>query len=114
MNMGDLAFKKPGKKIRTEKIKNTKTRIHDIDKPRDTYCRFCGEDDDGTAYYHHTEDRHLKLKYGKGTGTKVDDRLSVWAHHKCGIQMSEKPLLDEEYEQWRMVWYLGIIETWLV
>lgn len=127
--MTDLAFPKPGKKQKPAKILNKKSRVHDIEKPKDTYCRFCGEPDDGTCYYHHCEVPYLKLKYGSGTSVKIDDNLSVWAHHKCGTEMSKQPIMDgnvcdflSHYEyvtheyliEWESIWYLAIIESHLV
>ena len=109
---------KPGNKKKSSKIKNkSRVRLHDLEKPEKTHCRFCGLDDDGTCYYHHTEDPFLKMKYGSGVGRKVDDNLTVWAHHVCGTEMSKKPDPDDSNEQkllWMNGWYRGIIETHLV
>jgi hypothetical protein len=110
-----LKYTKPGKKKKRSKILNRKARIHDIEKPKETHCRFCGEPDDGTCYFHHCEVTYLKIKYGSGTACKVNDNLTVWGHHKCGTDMSIKPVSDDfEIMAWINKWYLGIIETWLI
>ncbi len=109
-------FAKPGLKKKKSKIWNQKSRTHDIKKPVDTYCRFCNHPDDGTCYFHHCEVPELKMKYGSGTGRKIDDNLTVWAHHKCGTEMSVKADINYSvsYMQWKYGWLLGIIETHLV
>lgn len=113
-----MKFKKPGPPVKPRKIKNKTPRLHDIKIPRKTHCRFCGEDDNGTCYWHHCEITYLKLKYGKGVGKKIDDSLSVWAHHSCGAEMSKKPIVedfeDRKIIEWEYKWLLGIIESHLV
>ena len=106
-------FKKPGKKTKQAKIINTRSRVHKIEKPKDEYCRFCGAPNDGSCYWHHCEVPSLKIKYGKGIGVKIDDNLSVWAHGKCGDNMSDLPALNNQKE-WENIWLLGIIESHLV
>lgn len=114
------AYPKPGPKKKTSKIKNSSTRLHDIKKPEDAYCRFCNEPDDGTCYFHHCEISYLKMKYGSGTAVKVNDNLTVWAHHKCGTRMSIQPILGENgvdrwfIADWENKWLMGIIESKLV
>ena len=107
-----LKFEKPGKKKKTAKIKNA-TRLHDLKIPEDKYCRICNQPDDGTCYYHHSEIPYYKHKYGKGTGAKVNDKLTVWAHHKCGTELSVKPNKEApeiEHLRYEVVWSRLIIE----
>lgn len=124
------AFPKPGKKKKSAKIMNKKIRIHDIEKPKETHCRFCGLPDDGSCYFHHCEIPYLKIKYGSGTSRKINDNLTVWAHHTCGSEMSIHPIMDSSKVvsffshhkkvdsryilEWELKWLYGIIETWLV
>ena len=115
-----MKYEKPGPKIKKAKIWNKTSRSHAIDKPSKTYCRFCGLPDDKTCYFHHCEIPSLKFKYGSGTGCKIDDNLTVWAHYECGTEMSIHPYLKKEtwtketILEWEKKWLYGIIETHLV
>ena len=109
------AHPKPGKKTKS-KIKNTKSRLHDLKKPESTNCRICGKPDDGTCYYHHCEAPYLKNRFGKGIGKKVDDFLVVWGHNSCGTELSKQPQKDApeiEHLKYEIQWSRLIFETHL-
>lgn len=119
----DLKFKKPGKP--QKKVKRLKSRIvRKIDKPKNTNCRFCKEQDDGTCCFRHSEDPDLKFLSGGGiTGGKIHDQLSVWACQDCDVEMSTKPVLKHgddmvlhavRFREWQNKWKLGVITTWLI
>lgn len=118
------SFPKPGAKKKSAKIKNKFPRLHDIDKPKDTHCRFCGQSDDGTCCYRHAEDPDIKFLVGGGiTGGKIPDNLTVWACVYCDNEMSTRPF-KKHYEtqeaftmrfyEWKNKWKLGVIKTWLI
>ena len=107
-----MKFEKPGPKKKTAKIKNSKTRLHDIKKPAEKHCRWCGVET-GTECFRHAEVTWMKHKYGFGTGRKVDDNLTVWGCEKCDRKYSKKPL-EKYVDIWEYAWMKGIIETHLV
>jgi len=122
-NQHGPAHPKPGEKIKKVK-KTSRKKIREIEKPDRFHCRFCGEPDDDTSYYHHCEDPDIKFLSGGGiTSGKIPDQLTVWGHHLCGTEMSEKPSkrIEETQEaftmrfyEWKNKWKLALIKTWLV
>jgi len=105
---------KPGDKPKTSKIHNSRPRLHDLQIPDEKKCWICALPDDGTCYFHHCEVPYYKMKYGSGTAIKIDDRLTVWAHHKCGTELSVQPKKDDEeivHLRYEVAWSRLIIEN---
>jgi len=110
-------IEKPGEKVKSSKIKNSFTRLHDIKKPDDKTCWICNTPDDGTCYFHHMEVPYYKIKYGSGTGQKVIDKLTVWAHHTCGTELSIQPLKSDPeitHLRYEVQWSRLIIENKII
>ena len=105
---------KPGLKKKESKIKNSAPRLHDIEIPKERHCWICNLPDDQTCYYHHCEVPYYKIKYGSGTAKKIDDRLTVWGHHKCGTELSiqlAKDAPEIEHLKYEIAWSRLIIEN---
>ena len=108
------AKEKPGEKKKESKIKNSAPRLHDINPPKEKHCWVCNLPDDKTCYFHHCEVPYYKIKYGSGMARKLDDRLVIWAHHKCGTELSIHPDKDApeiEHSRYEVVWSRLLIEN---
>lgn len=84
---------KPGKPKKKSKIWNKGPRQHYIEKPKIDYCIRCKAKTDTLRLCHY--EGFFKLKYGKGTGKKVDDRLTTLLCNTCDLIMAKKPNKDD-------------------
>ena len=121
--MEKIKYPKPGKPQKTVKRLKSRT-VRKLDPPKDTYCRFCCQPDDGTCCFRHAEDPDIKFLVGGGiTGGKIQDNLTVWADDKCDREMSTKPYMRQQetqeaftmrFYEWKNKWKLGVIRTHLI
>ncbi len=85
---------------------NKRGRMHKLDKPTDTECVQCGNNDETTCYRHY--EGYRKHEYGKGTGCKVDDLYTAWLCTKCDEELSG--FLKKESSRLETIWHS---EQWL-
>jgi hypothetical protein len=105
---------KPGKKIKSGKIKNSITRHHKIPKPGELLCSHCFQIDE-RCRYSHPEDEEIKLMFGNpGTGGKSPDEIVALLCLKCTAILDAKPpknasrLIKDEHT---ILWAKAIIFT---
>jgi hypothetical protein len=94
-------FPKAGPKVKTSKIKNRPTRLHDIPVPKEKYCRRCGKTTETERFAHYEGFR--KSIIGKGLGVKCNDNFTAWICQECTDIMDVKPdtlLMFEHSEEW--------------
>ncbi len=107
-------IRKPGKPVKSSKIKNSITRYHKIPKPGYFICSHC-RTERFDCDYAHPEDDIIKFMFGgKGTGFKTPDEIVALICFDCKKILDVKPdknasrLIKLEYA---MIWSKAIIFT---
>ena len=108
------AIGKPGAVIKSSKIKNSITRIHDIPKPGELLCSHCFQID-STCRYNHPEDDIIKFMFGgPGIGGKNPSEIVALHCSKCTVIFDKKPdknasrLIKQDHA---LLWSRSIIFT---
>ena len=106
-------IEKPGEKVKSSKIKNSVTRLHDIKKPDVLICHSCNEESEDCCFCH-PEDDEIKFLFGlPGTGGKSPDELAVLLCMKCRTIMDKKPNIEAprvEKLEHSILWAKAIIK----
>lgn len=88
------SINKPGVKVKSSKIKNSITRLHNIPKPDQDkmICGHCYQLSE-TCRYNHPEDSEIKLIFGgPGYGEKSPDEMVALICDKCTPILDKKPI----------------------
>jgi hypothetical protein len=111
-----MKFEKPGPKPKKAKIPN-RVRLHDFKKPDpESVCANCGMHSESLSC-RHIEVAWWKCRYGKGTGTKVDDRLTALLCETCDKMLSpaiSKDSSENSQMVRELMWLRAIIKTHLL